>query len=209
MTQKIAIVGAGDLGQALAHYVEVIDAYEVSGFLDDTCLGEERGGIEVIGTIADARRLHAQGRFTGFVMGIGYNHLAVRQKLFQELSQIAEFVSLVHPSAYVDPSASIAPGAVIYPGCIIDAGSRVCENTLLNVGCTVAHDCVIGAHTFFGPAVHLAGFIDIGERCFLGIGTTIIDNITLADDTQTGGGTVVIHDLDAGLWVGNPARKVR
>lgn len=84
------------------------------------------------------------------------------------------------------------------------------ENVFLNVGVVVAHDSTIGAHSFLSPAVSVAGLVSIGERNFLGINTTVIDNITTVDACQTGGGTVVIKDLDkAGLYVGNPARFVR
>ncbi len=205
---RVAILGAGDLGQALARYLEVIDDLELVGFLDDYCIGESRGGFEVIDGIQHAQEVHDRGQFDALVMGIGYNHLDTRKALFERFSDVG-FASVVHPSAYIDPHAIIEPGAIIYPGCIIDQRARVCQNSLLNIGCVVAHDTTIGPHTFLGPGVELSGFISIGERCFIGVGTTVIDNVTIADKVQTGGGTVVISDLDPGLWVGNPARKVR
>ena len=38
----------------------------------------------------------------------------------------------------------------------------------------------------------------------------IIDNITITDEVQTGGGTIIINDiLKKGLYVGNPSRFIR
>lgn len=208
MSTRVAILGAGDLGQALAHYARVIDDLEIVGFLDDTCIGEQRAGLQVIAGVQQAEEAYERGAFEALLMGIGYHHLDARRRLFERLQSIG-FVSLVHPSAYVDPGATIEAGAIIYPGCIVDQGALISRNALLNVGCVVAHDTTVGPHTFLGPGVELAGFIRIGERCFIGVGTTVIDNVTIADGVQTGGGTVVIGDLEPGLWVGNPARKVR
>lgn len=206
---RVAVLGAGTLGQLLAHYTQVIDGLDVVGFLDDTCAGEVRAGLPVLDGVARANAAYQAGHFDALIMGIGYHHLAARQAIYAALSATIPFASLVHPAAWIDPSATVGPGAVVYPGCVVDRGAHVGPNTLLNVGCVVAHDTSLGPHTFLGPGVHLAGFVTVGARCFLGVGTTVIDNITVDDDVQTGGGTVVIQDLAAGLWVGNPARRVR
>ena len=80
----------------------------------------------------------------------------------------------------------------------------------MNVGCTIAHDTRIGDHCFLGPRVSCAGFIQIGEACFLGISTTIIDGIRVAQNVQTGGGAVVVHDIhEPGLYVGVPAKRIQ
>lgn len=210
---RVAILGAGELGAALAHYSLAIGTLEVVGFFDDTFHSkgetvEPSSGLPILGPIDEARNRHELGDFDGLLMGIGYKHLSARQRVYENLKDLG-FCSLVHPAALIDPSAIIEPGAVIYSGCVVDARARIGANSLLNVGCIVAHDTVVESHSFLGPGVTLAGCTRIGQRCFIGVGTTVVDNLTIADDVQTGGGTVVIKDLDAGLWVGNPARKIR
>ena len=104
----------------------------------------------------------------------------------------------------------IKEGCVIYPCCCIDAQTVVDYNTILNISCSVAHDSHIGKHCFLSPRVALAGFVTVEEMCILGINATIIDNINIVSNTQLGGGSVVIKDLEhAGLYVGNPIRFIR
>jgi acetyltransferase-like isoleucine patch superfamily enzyme len=46
--------------------------------------------------------------------------------------------------------------------------------------------------------------------CILGINATVIDNITIVSNTQLGGGSVVIKNIEhSGLYVGNPTRFIR
>lgn len=80
---------------------------------------------------------------------------------------------------------------------------------LLYPGCVVAHDSCIGAHSILAPAVRLAGRVQVGERCFLGIGTTSIDSLTIVADARTGGGAVLTRSLEVpGTYVGVPARRL-
>jgi sugar O-acyltransferase (sialic acid O-acetyltransferase NeuD family) len=204
---RIALLGAGDLGQTLAHHATTA-GHDVCGFYDDTKLGQTIAGVPVLGGLAD---LPDSGPWDALVMGVGYRHLRFRQTLFESLvARGVPFATIIHPSATIDRSAVIAQGAAIFPGCVLDAHTQIGPNTLLNTGCIIAHDTHVGAHSFLGPGVTLAGFIRIHQRCFLGIGTVVIDNITIGDDTQTGGGTVVISDPPSGvLLVGSPARVVR
>ena len=45
------------------------------------------------------------------------------------------------------------------------------------------------------------------EKVNLGIGTVLIDNITISDNIRTGAGSVVVNNLyDKGLYVGIPAK---
>jgi maltose O-acetyltransferase len=52
--------------------------------------------------------------------------------------------------------------------------------------------------------------ITIGRNVWLGGGVVVCPGVTIGDDTVVGAGSVVVHDLPAGvLAVGNPARVVR
>lgn len=208
---RLAILGASDLGQLLAHHAITDGHFELAGFFDDYRTPGELVGLgRVLGGLEDVTRLHASGAFDVLLTGIGYKHFGVRRAVFERFSATVPFARLVHSSCYVDPSAVIGAGAVLLPGCVVDRQSHIGENALLNTGCVVAHDSAIGAHGFLGPAVRIAGLVRTDPCVFLGIGTTVIDNITIASGVRTGGGTVVTKHLsDPGLYVGAPARLVR
>lgn len=209
-TKRLAIIGAGELGQQIAQHVTQTGTYRLTGFFDDFAAAGSatRHGL-VLGSVASARVEFGKGAFDEIFLAIGYKHLASRQQLYEELAAHIPFGSFVHPAAYVDPSATLGAGTFLSPGCVLDLNVVLEANTFLYPGCVVSHDSRIGAHSFLAPGVRIAGQVQVGARCFLGIGTTIIDNCTLADDVRTGGGTVVTHSLlEAGTYVGVPHRKL-
>lgn len=100
----------------------------------------------------------------------------------------------------------------------------------INFGCTLL-DCgqiTIGNNTLLGPNVsmysanhsldaeeRIAGAlipepITIGNRVWIGGGSTILSGVTIGDDTVIGAGSVVTHDIPAGVVAaGNPCKVIR
>ena len=209
-TSRTAIIGAGALGQQLAQQLRQCSR-PVVGFFDDTLSGEATPGGLVLGAVADVAAAFAAGRFDELLLGIGYQHMAVRARLFEQLqADGVPFGQFIHPAAYVDVSAELGPGVCVWPGCVLDLNVQLAANVLLYPGCLIAHDTVVGAHSLLAPGVRLAGRVRVGERCFLGIGTTVIDSLEIGNDVRTGGGTLVVRPLtEAGTYVGAPARRLR
>ncbi len=206
--KRLAIIGAGDLGVQLAHHARASGQFAVTGFYDDTrAVGTVVAGTPLLGRIDDIEQSHRAGAFDSLLVGIGYNHLAFRQAVFERFEGRIPFATLIHASAIVDPTCSVEPGAVIYPGCVLDMEVVIGRNALLNAGCVIAHHSRIGAGCFLSPAVKLAGFVTVERQSTLGIGTVVIDHVTIGSGVRTGAGTVVIGDLaQPGLYVGVPAR---
>ena len=100
----------------------------------------------------------------------------------------------------------------------------------INFGCTIL-DCgqvTIGSNTFIGPNVsiysanhsldaeeRIAGAlipkpITIGNRVWIGGGSTILSGVTIGDDSVIGAGSVVTRDIPSGVVAaGNPCRVIR
>ena len=208
--KTLAILGAGDLGQQIAHYAISDNHYERIVFFDDFSFGKMINGIDVLGNMDDVENYFKQNYFQEIILGIGYKHLNKRKELFDKFNSKIPFGKIIHSTVWVDSTTEIKPGCVIYPGCLIDAKTKIFENTILNVSTTIAHDTIIGKHCFLSPRVSIAGFVNVEEKCIIGINSTIIDNISICANTQLGGGTVVIKNIEKpGLYVGNPSRLIR
>lgn len=53
------------------------------------------------------------------------------------------------------------------------------------------------------------GKVEIGNRCFIGLGSIILPNVRIGDDCIVGAGTVVTKDIPKeSIVVGNPARII-
>lgn len=210
MKKTLAIIGSGHLGQQIAHYAISDQHYSNVVFFDDFSTEKEINGYLIIGNSDSIEEAFFNKTFDDLIIGIGYKHLNIRKILFERFEDLIPFGTIVHSSSWVDKTVTIKNGCVIYPRCCIDANALVDNNTILNLGCTVSHDTVVGKHSFLSPRVALAGFVKIEELCIIGINSTIIDNLTIIAKTQIGGGTVVIKNISkSGLYVGNPHKFIR
>ncbi|WP_299460650.1 NeuD/PglB/VioB family sugar acetyltransferase [uncultured Gimesia sp.] len=208
---RLAIIGAGDLGHSIFRLTKEIPHLNTIGFFDDTCLSDSVHGLPVFSPIDSIEDHWKNNNFDAAIIAIGYKHMRFRSELFTRLKTLnIPFASVVHPSTIIAADAIVGEGSVLFPGCVLDIGVCIGNNCVLNSGVTVAHDSRIDDHTMCGPRVTLAGFTHVQHSCFLGVGTTVIDNIKIEPHVHTGGGTVVIDNLPGNyLYVGVPARPLK
>ena len=210
--KKIVIIGAGDLGQQIDHFVTTDNQFEVIGFVDDwQTKGSLANGKPVMGRIDDLPALYDKKLFDEVLIGIGYKHFEFRKSIYNRFKETIPFASFVHSSCYVDPTAKIGKGVVIYPRCIIDRNAQIDDNVFINWGTGIGHDAVLESHSFIAAMVLIAGLAHVGEMCMIGNGTVTIDHIQIADSTTIGGGAVVVKNITepAGIYVGNPAKYLK
>ncbi|WP_415325247.1 acetyltransferase [Chryseobacterium sp. MMS23-Vi53] len=208
--KTLAIIGSGELGMQIANFAIQDNHYQKVVFFDDFETSSEKSGYEVLGGTEKIEQAFEDKKFDELMIGIGYNHLEKRKEIYLKYSTNIPFGKVVHSTTIQDSSSKILDGTVIYPGTILDKNVVISENCLLNLGCIIAHDSKIGGHSFFAPGVKIAGFVTTGEKCFLGINSTIIDNKNITNDVKLGGNTTVTKDLEeSGTYVGSPARKIK
>lgn len=207
MNDRIAIIGAGDLGQQIFH-LATKNGYQIVGFFDDYCNELIINEIPVLGGLKSIYK--EANKYDSVVIAIGYKHMDIRCSLYAELKlHRVKFATIIDKTAMIDPTVKIGEGSVIATGVVLDKGVVVEENVFINLACCVAHDTIIGAHSFLAPRVAIAGFTHIGQFSFLGINSTIIDNLCLPSNLRLGAGAVVISNLKgAGLYIGVPAIKI-
>lgn len=107
-------------------------------------------------------------------------------------------------------------GVVIGSNCAIVRGSAN-EKTIIETQVNLAPGCNIGHGTFIGSKSHLANNVSTGgssyinEKSFLGSGVILsAGKKILEKNIIVGSGSVIVKDLIVeGVYVGNPARKVK
>ncbi|MBC7439932.1 MAG: acetyltransferase [Flavobacterium sp.] len=205
MSKILAILGAGELGKQIANFALKDNHYDKVCFYDDCNVGEEING-NTNQLINDFN----SKIFDELIIGIGYNHLKVREEKYIYLKNKLKFGKIIHSSCWVDESAIIEDGCVIYPKCVIDKKVIIKYNTLLNLNCTIAHDTIIGSSCFLAASVSIAGFCFVENECFIGINASIRDNINIVNETIIGAGAVVLKNIiNKGIYVGNPAKFIK
>lgn len=201
--KTLIIIGAGGHGRVVADCAQATDQYQKIVFLDD-CYPERKKNHswDILGktnTFIDyIDNAH-------FIVAFGNNKL--RQTLLTTLSKAnAKVVSVIHPTAYVSQHATLGNGVVVLAKAVINIGSKINDGCIINTAATVDHDCTLQRAVHISPGVNIAGGVTIGELSWVGIGASIIECITLAENTQIASGSAVTKSTQKNaLYAGVPA----
>jgi sugar O-acyltransferase (sialic acid O-acetyltransferase NeuD family) len=208
MNKKVAILGAGVLGQHLAHFITHYSKNKVIAFFDDSVEKKKIiEGIPVLGTKNELSNF--KNKFDELAIAIGYKHLEKKESLVQEFKKLKiDLYSFIHPNTIIDKSAKIGQNVIIFPGSIIGRNAIINDSVVIHNNVVVSHDSKVGSCSFLGPNTAIAGNVSIGNSCFLGIGTIVKDNISITDNCIIGAGSLVIKPiLEKGTYISETKMK--
>ena len=200
----VSVIGAGGHAKVVISTLRAL-GYTVKAAFDDdpTKIGAIILGVQVLGATS---KFDNVGKV---IIAVGDND---KRKSIAQRFKDAQWVTAVHPQAYVDPSAKLGAGTVVFAGSVIQAESNIGSHVIINTGATVDHDCVVGDYSHIAPGAHLAGGNHVGQGVLLGIGAVVVPGRRIGDRVVVGAGGVVLKDLSAGATAyGVPAapRKSR
>lgn len=134
-----------------------------------------------------------------------------RKKWIKELEKKkCKFGIVIHPSVLKGSSVEIGNGSIICQGVILTCDIKIGQHSIINVGSTISHDCIIGNFTTICPGVNIAGNVKINDECWIGIGTKIMDHVTIGKGSFISAGAVITGDIpEHVLAVGIPAKPIR
>lgn len=206
---NILIYGAGGHSKVTIDLLKQLGNYHIRGLLDDNtelhgsnCLDHEIiGGFELL----------KSNDYRDCKIAIGVAKPDIRRKIFEKVTSLGyEFVTLVHPSAYLGYRANIGPASMVMAQAVVHTKAEIGTGAVINTGAIVEHECVVHDFVHIAPGVHLSGAVEVGKGAFIGIGATITEFIKIGENAVVGAGAVVVKDVPAGsLVVGNPARIKR
>ncbi|GAE31347.1 acetyltransferase [Halalkalibacter hemicellulosilyticus] len=205
MNNKLLIIGASGHGKVVADIALKMNRWQSIAFLDDDEKIKLSMGLEVVGNSNEAMK-HIND--CDIFVGVGNNE--VRKRIQQNLeAEGATLPTLIHPNAVIAEQVEVAPGTAIMAGVVINCCSKIGKGCIINTGATIDHDNVMEDFVHISPGVHLAGAVKVGQESWLGIGSTVSNNVNITSNCKVGAGTVVVMDItETGTYVGVPARRV-
>ena len=137
---------------------------------------------------------------------------------FGNNTKVVEPVNLydcfVGSDGFVGPFVEIQKGVKIGDRCKIQSHSFICELVTIGDDCFIGHGVMFVNDKFIngGPAQgnkELWGHITISDNVSIGSNATILP-ITICANVVIGAGSVVTKDItEAGVYAGNPAKKIK
>ena len=208
--KPLVIVGAGGLGREVAWLAADINRqkpeWDFIGFVDDGVQGNTVEGYQVLGSV---KHLFEMSPDIWVVVAIADSK--TRMKLIQQIQdQGKKLATLVHPSVSMSDYVKIGAGSIICSGAIITTNVNLGISNIINPGCFIGHDTKLQDFVSLMPASNLAGEVRVGEGCYFGLNSCVINRTSIGEWSVIGAGATVVNDIPAySLAVGVPARVVK
>ncbi len=195
---QILIWGTGGHAKVVAEIITRQNEYEIAGFIDDRFAPESPDtflGHQIIGSREALPRLREKG-LQQIAIAIGNCQARIQAFEYAKKTEWSLPV-LTHPQSIIASDVSIDAGTIICAGAIIGPSTKIGSGCIINTAASVDHDCCIEQGVHICPGTHLAGHVSIGRQSWIGIGSTVIEQIKIGEQVFLGAGSVVTKDLPA------------
>ena len=132
-----------------------------------------------------------------------------REEIVNLLSDTQCYWTFKSTAASINSYASISHGCSIFPGSVIAAKAEIGKHSIVNHNACIDHDVKLGDYVNVNPGSHICGGVITGNFVICGANSVINDGVKIASNVVIGSGSVVVSDIvEAGVYVGIPARRV-
>lgn len=201
--EPLVIFGSGEIATLARYYFDNDSSYRVAGFVvdDEFASLTELQGLPVV-SLSQAAERFPPGRFKAHV-ALSYRGLnRYRERAFHALkSRSYALVSYFCSRAVRWPDLVHGENCFVLENQTLQPTVTLGNNVMLWSGNHIGHGTNIGDHTYVSSQVVLAGHVNLGRRCFLGINATVKDFTTIGDDVFVAMGAAVTKDVPNGSVV--------
>lgn len=208
--KNIVIYGAGGFGRETALLIEQINhlnvRWNVLGFCDDgKSKGEIIAQLPVLGGLDHLNQIQE-----GVSVVIAIADPRVREKIRQRLNNSRfDFPTIIHPSVNVSESCNLGEGSIICSDVVMTVNVTIEPYSIINLKCTLGHDCVLESFSSLMPAVNVSGNVRLGKGVYVGAGAILLQGVSIGDHSVIGAGAVVNKSFEREKRImGVPARAI-
>ena len=192
INKQIALIGAGGHGKVCASIAEEL-GYTVVFFDDAFPYVSICGKWPVIGTKTDL--IERVEHFDFAFVAIG--NCKIRERIQNDLVTAGfNIANLISITASVHSSVRLGKGLLVVGNACINIDSSIDDGVIVNTNAVIDHDCHILAFAHVCPNVALAGEVIVGKNSWVGIGSSVIQQIQIGENVIIGAGSVVVNNIN-------------
>lgn len=145
-----------------------------------------------------------------YMLMVAVSDIVERKKIVDRLPKETKYFTFIHPTALImDKSVSLDEGGFIGAYSILTTNIKIGKHFIINRGNHIGHDTEIGDYFSAMPGAIVSGNVKIGNQCYLGTNSTIIEKKNICDNVIIGAGATVVRDItERGTYVGVPTKKI-
>lgn len=206
--RQLIIVGAGGFGRELHAMLWDYfsqNQYAFKGFLADA----STDCSDALGPVLDSPDAYTPETDDCFLLAIG--SMPVREAVTKAIcDKGGEFVSFVHPLAYVAATSSIGRGAVIYPYAVVSNRAELAEFVHLNYYASAGHDTRLGRGCLLAPYATLNGMTTLDDYVYMSTHATVVVGKRVGTYSKVSANSSVQYDVPPrSLVFGVPGKIAR
>lgn len=209
--KNLVIIGAGGLSLEIIDLINSINrikpTYNVLGLLDDYKTDYILEEYKIIGLIKDFKD------FKECEFVIASANPRIRKAIYLGLlDHGVSTPNLIHPSTEISNHAIMKDntGVIINYGTQISAKAKIENCVLIDSQCYIGHETIINSFVTVYPGVKMSGNSFIDKETEIGLGSNIIQGISIGENTLIGAGSTVVSNIPNNVVaVGSPCKPMK
>jgi sugar O-acyltransferase (sialic acid O-acetyltransferase NeuD family) len=206
-TGKLVIVGDSAFAEIAYEYFTHDSPYEVVGFAVEReyLKKESLFGLPVVPFETVEERFPPATH--GFHAALVYTQKnRLRTRLYRAAKDKGYApVSYVSSHAFVWRNVRLGEHVFIFENNVVQPFVTVGDNVVMWSGNHIGHHSTIKSHNFISSHVVVSGFCEVGESCFMGVNSTVANNLKIGDRCIIGAAATILTDVPdetvaVGIW---------
>jgi len=208
---KVIVYGNTILSEMLFYDAYDDEKFEIAAFAvdseylnDDKFLSLPQVDVKTMNQLYPPEAYDLIAPFTGF------RQIREREVFYNSAKEKGYRIrNYLSRKADVSPDVIMGENNIVFAQAHVGPKGKMGNNNIIRQQVYLGHEFEVGSHNVFSPDCNVAARCKIGNLCFIGIGATIVEHITISDETLVGAASLVIRDTEAySKNVGNPSRVI-
>ena len=205
---KVVVYGTGKMAEFICYSFNSDSAYEVVAFcVDDAYIppsGSKLLGLPILGFDQVTRDFPKES----YKIHIAIGRNSAREIAYYKVLEAGySFVSYISSKAKFWPNLAIGENVFIDQGCDIHPFVTVGNNCML-IGARIGHHSTIKNNVLLSCNI-LAGNVTVGDNSFLGINSTVKEDVCIGRNNIIGAGVFVNKNTEDDALITNPTVRHR